>query len=63
MIKLTGWRIISLVVAQTIFLAFAVACYAGNPTYITVLLLLTSMGPWIGAMIMAMFQPDAPRGS
>jgi hypothetical protein len=57
MIKLTGWRVISLVVAQTIFTTLAFACYAAEPKHVFALVLFTSTGPWVGAIIMAMFQP------
>ena len=52
------WKIITLAVLQTIFFAIAVAIYAdpGNPFFY---IMLSSAGPWIGALIGAMRAPKS----
>lgn len=53
-----SWKIITLTVLQTIFFAIAVAIYAdaGNPFFY---ILLSSAGPWVGALIGAMRTPPS----
>jgi hypothetical protein len=59
---MTPWRVIALAVAQSIYFALAVACYA-DPTNPLLVLMLCSTGPWAGALIMAMFSSPSSQES